>query len=132
MPSLSTRSVAAAALPAPSSARASNRSTPPAATGSEIGTAARHVLACGEPVVRVAATPFTLTAVTPTTSAACTTRSTLDADSSTSGDGDVICTVGAAVSRTITGNAPFAELPAASVATQFTTVVPIAKALADA
>src|ERR1051326_2431154 len=132
MPSLSTSSVAAAALPAPSSARASNRSAPPGAMGSEIGTVARHVLAWGEPVVRVAATPFTLTAVTPTTSVVCTTMSAVEADSSTSGDGDVISTDGPVVSRTITGNVPDAELPAASVAAQFTNVVPSANPLPDA
>ena len=96
-----------------------------------IGTVARHVPAWAVPLVSVAATPLTITLPTPTTSLAWSTTSAVEPDSSTSGDGDVICTNGAIVSRTITLNPALVTLPAASVAEQVTRVTPIANPLPE-
>ena len=131
MPSLSTRSVRVPALPAVSDARTSKRSTPPGATGSATGTVASHVPACAVPTVRVASTPFTVTAAIPTVSFAWTTTAKVEPDNSASAE-DVICTSGAIVSLTMTLNPALAILPVASVAEQVTAVDPIAKTLPDA
>src|SRR3989442_2906538 len=129
MPSLSTTSCALPLLPPASSARASNRNASPGATGSDTGTVACQVPDCGVPPVRVAGTPLTLSADTPTMSLACMTTDTVAAETCTSVDGDVTCTVGATPSRTITSKLPEAALPAVSVAEQITDVIPIAKPL---
>src|SRR5215471_8448354 len=89
MPSLSITNGPPPVLPAASNARTSNVSALPGATGSVTGTVTCHVPEVGDPSVRVAATPLTVTPVTLTASTARTSRSTVDAATSASVDGDV-------------------------------------------
>src|SRR5947209_3269700 len=131
MPSLSTTSDANPRLPPASVATTSKCKAPPAVTGRTIGTVARHVPACAVPA-DVAATPFTVTAVTPTTSLVCTITSAAPLVNMVSVDGDAICTTGAVVSTTSTEKPPAALLPAPSVALQLTAVAPIGNPLPDA
>ena len=111
------------AVPAFPAASAADTPTVSALPG-DTGTVARHVPACGVPPVRVAATPFTITALTPTTSVTCITTSEVAAMSSASGDGDVTVAAGAVVSTTVTWNVAVAELPCVSDVEQLTVVVP--------
>src|SRR5206468_4708968 len=76
------------------------------------------------PVVSAAVTPCTATLDTPPTSAACTVTVAGDV-ASNARRGEVICTTGGAVSRTVTPNTAAPTLPCASLAEQFTSVLPI-------
>src|SRR5207253_8853537 len=98
MPSLSTTFIAVPVFPA---ASATDTPMVGALPGAD-GTVARQVPACAVPLVRVAATPFTSTALAPTTSLTCTVTSAVGAVSIASAEGDVTATSGGVVSCTVT------------------------------